>query len=96
MSARPLRRGRTGRAAGSYAAVMRGLADRLLIAGGLLMMVPFFWMLVTSLKTRAEVFGAPPLSLPTGPHWENYARCGTRSGRHLRRLLPQLAQARAR
>ena len=37
------------------------------------MMVPFLWMLITSLKTRAEVFGAPPLSLPTGAHWENYA-----------------------
>ena len=45
-----------------------------LIAGGLVMMVPFFWMLLTSLKTRAEVFGSPPLSLPTGPHWENYER----------------------
>ena len=45
-----------------------------LIAGGLVMMIPFFWMLLTSLKTRAEVFGSPPLSLPTGPHWENYER----------------------
>lgn len=46
----------------------------LLIAGALVMMGPFFWMLVTSLKTRAEVFGSPPLSLPSGPHWENYER----------------------
>ena len=46
----------------------------LLIAGGILMMVPFLWMIITSLKTRAEVFGAPPLSLPTGPHFENYGR----------------------
>ena len=38
------------------------------------MMVPFLWMIVTSLKTRAEVFGAAPLSLPTGAHWENYER----------------------
>jgi multiple sugar transport system permease protein len=45
-----------------------------LVAGALLMMAPFLWMLVTSLKTRAEVFGAAPLSLPTGPHWENYVR----------------------
>jgi ABC-type glycerol-3-phosphate transport system permease component len=51
----------------------RGLLYAVLIAGGLLMMVPFFWMIVTSLKTRAEVFGAPPLSLPSGPHFENYA-----------------------
>ncbi|HEU0245104.1 MAG TPA: carbohydrate ABC transporter permease [Candidatus Limnocylindrales bacterium] len=52
----------------------RTLLYVLLIAGALLMMAPFFWMLVTSLKTRAEVFGAPPLSLPSGPHWENYVR----------------------
>ena len=52
----------------------RTLLYVLLIAGALLMMAPFFWMLVTSLKTRAEVFGAPPLSLPTGAHWENYVR----------------------
>jgi multiple sugar transport system permease protein len=45
-----------------------------LIVGGILMMVPFLWMVVTSLKTRAEVFGAAPLSLPTGAHWENYER----------------------
>jgi ABC-type glycerol-3-phosphate transport system permease component len=37
------------------------------------MMVPFFWMIVTSLKTRAEVFGSAPLSLPSGAHFENYA-----------------------
>jgi ABC-type glycerol-3-phosphate transport system permease component len=43
-----------------------------LISGGLIMMIPFLWMLLTSLKKRSEVFGAPPLSLPSGPHWENY------------------------
>jgi multiple sugar transport system permease protein len=52
----------------------RAAAYLTLIFGGLLMMIPFFWMLLTSLKTRAEVFGAPPLSLPSGPHWENYQR----------------------
>jgi ABC-type glycerol-3-phosphate transport system permease component len=51
----------------------RGLLYAVLIAGGLLMMVPFFWMIVTSLKTRAEVFGSAPLSLPSGAHFENYA-----------------------
>jgi ABC-type glycerol-3-phosphate transport system permease component len=44
----------------------------ILIAGGIVMMIPFLWMVVTSLKTRAEVFGSAPLSLPTGAHWENY------------------------
>ena len=46
----------------------------LLVAGSLLMIAPFLWMIVTSLKTRAEVFGAAPLSLPTGAHFENYER----------------------
>ncbi|MBA2381495.1 MAG: carbohydrate ABC transporter permease [Chloroflexi bacterium] len=37
------------------------------------MMVPFFWMITTSLKTRAEVFAVSPTILPTQPRWENYA-----------------------
>ena len=44
-----------------------------LIAGGLAMMIPFLWMLTTSLKTRSEVFSSSPLSFPTGLHWENYS-----------------------
>jgi multiple sugar transport system permease protein len=43
-----------------------------LIAGGLAMMLPFFWMLITSFKTRSEVFGAAPLGFPSGLHPENY------------------------
>jgi len=43
-----------------------------LISGGLAMMIPFIWMLTTSLKTRAEVFSSAPFSFPTGLHWENY------------------------
>jgi multiple sugar transport system permease protein len=46
----------------------------LLLAGGLVMIAPFLWMVVTSLKTRAEVFGSAPLELPTGVHLDNYAR----------------------
>ncbi len=65
---RPYRRSRSRFIAGRVAAYAT------LIAGGLLMMIPFFWMLLTSLKTRAEVFAAPPLSLPSGPHWDNYER----------------------
>lgn len=43
-----------------------------LIAGATVMMVPFLWMVATSLKTRAEVFTSPPLSFPSGLHFENY------------------------
>jgi multiple sugar transport system permease protein len=45
-----------------------------LIAGGLVMAAPFLWMVVTSLKTRAEVFGSAPLELPSGVHLDNYER----------------------
>jgi len=44
-----------------------------LIAGGVAMMIPFLWMLSTSLKSRSEVFSSAPFSFPTGLHWENYA-----------------------
>ena len=67
-ASRPRRRRRPRVIAGRVAAYAT------LIVGGLLMMIPFFWMFLTSLKTRAEVFGAPPLSLPSGPHWDNYVR----------------------
>lgn len=45
-----------------------------LLAGGFVMIIPFLWMIVTSFKTRAEVFGTAPLELPTGIHLDNYAR----------------------
>jgi multiple sugar transport system permease protein len=61
-------------AAARLRALRRGALIGLLIAGGLLMIAPFLWMIITSLKTRAEVFGAAPLSLPTGLHFENYER----------------------
>jgi len=50
-----------------------GLLIGLLVAGGILMMVPFLWMISTSLKTRAEVFAVSPTLLPANPRWENYA-----------------------
>ncbi len=54
--------------------IRRAILVTLLVAGGLVMMLPFFWMILTSLKTRAEVFGSAPLSLPSGLHLENYGR----------------------
>jgi len=46
----------------------------LLLAGGRVMIAPFLWMVGTSLKTRAEVFGSSPFALPSGIHLDNYAR----------------------
>ena len=52
--------------------VRRGILIGLLVAGGLLMMAPFLWMISTSLKTRAEVFAVPPTLFPKVAQWQNY------------------------
>jgi len=52
--------------------VRRAVLIGLLIAGGLLMIAPFAWMISTSLKTRAEVFVTPPTLIPIVPQWHNY------------------------
>jgi len=43
-----------------------------LVAVSLLSLVPFLWMISTSLKTRAEVFTYPPIVIPEQPQWDNY------------------------
>jgi multiple sugar transport system permease protein len=45
-----------------------------LIVLSLLSLIPFLWMISTSLKTRAEVFTYPPVWIPVQPQWENYLR----------------------
>lgn len=44
-----------------------------LVVGAALMMFPFLWMLLTSLKTFQEVNISPPTILPTDPQWSNYS-----------------------
>jgi raffinose/stachyose/melibiose transport system permease protein len=34
--------------------------------------IPFFFMIITSLKSNADVFGAPPFALPSTLNWANY------------------------
>lgn len=43
-----------------------------LILGSVVMLLPFLWMLSTSLKTPAEVFTFPPIWIPSRLAWENY------------------------
>jgi multiple sugar transport system permease protein len=40
--------------------------------GGLTMIVPFLWMVSTSLKTDAQAFAWPPRVLTWPPQWRNY------------------------
>lgn len=52
----------------------KGITYTLLILGGALFTVPFFWMVTTSLKTMGQVLMFPPIWIPVPPQWQNYAR----------------------
>lgn len=44
-----------------------------LIAGSVVMLLPFAWMLSTSLKEPRQIFTYPPVWIPSPIAWENYA-----------------------
>lgn len=46
----------------------------ILIMVAVFQLFPLVWLFFFSLKNNQEVFNLPPLSLPTNPHWENYAK----------------------
>lgn len=43
-----------------------------LILLGCFFLFPFIWLILTSLKTPAEIFEVPPRIFPDKPQWENY------------------------
>ena len=43
-----------------------------LIALSLFMLVPFYWMVISSLKLNKDVFSVPMKWWPDTMHWENY------------------------
>ncbi len=53
-------------------ALSKGFIYTLLIAGSLLMLLPFLWMISTSLKPANEVMMLPPKWIPSEILWENY------------------------
>ncbi|MHB0856663.1 MAG: carbohydrate ABC transporter permease [Anaerolineae bacterium] len=53
-------------------AIGRGLISLLLGVGALLMIAPFYWMVVTSFKPAEEVLVFPPTWWPQQPTWEPY------------------------
>nr|WP_309100430.1 carbohydrate ABC transporter permease [Fredinandcohnia onubensis] len=55
------------------AAFSKGFIYLILILGSLLMLLPFIWMLSTSLKSSGEVTSMPPIWIPENFKWENYA-----------------------
>lgn len=53
------------------------LSHLLLITLGALFFLPFYWLLLTSLKADAEIFALPPVWLPHRLRWDNYSRAVT-------------------
>ncbi len=54
-------------------AVTRGVITYvLLIAGGLILIIPFAWLISTSLKPPTEVYAFPIKWIPNPPVWDNY------------------------
>ncbi|MBO1752129.1 carbohydrate ABC transporter permease [Actinotalea sp. BY-33] len=54
--------------------VSRVIAYVLLSLGALACLLPFLWMLSTSLKSSTEIFSFEPSLLPEALRWENYVR----------------------
>lgn len=44
---------------------------------GIMLMLPFYWAVVSSLKTAAEVRALPPVWWPPIPQWQNYPEVWT-------------------
>jgi len=49
-----------------------GTIHVLLILGSVFMVVPFFWMFITSIKPAAEILSWPPSFIPKSPTLDNY------------------------
>lgn len=54
------------------AAFSKGFIYLILGLGSILMLLPFIWMISTSLKSPGEVMAMPPIWIPSEFQWENY------------------------
>jgi len=50
----------------------RNLIYQLLLAGAFFMVLPFYWMIATSLKEGTEAMAYPPTWWPRAAQWQNY------------------------
>ncbi len=51
----------------------RLISHLLLASGGLLMLIPFFWLVSSSLKAPHEIYTFPPKWIPDPMRWSNYS-----------------------
>lgn len=54
-------------------AIKRSFPYLILVIGAIIMIFPFFWMVISSLKTAAEVNTAPPTLWPNNLVFQNYS-----------------------
>jgi len=52
----------------------RAVSHVVLIAGAVVMLLPFVWMLSTSVKPADQLFTVPPTWLPRPIQWDNYVK----------------------
>ena len=57
--------------------LFRSLGFLILVVGAISMLVPFTWMVVTSLKPPGEIFLYPPRWIPHEVRWSNYSEALT-------------------
>lgn len=50
------------------------LAQSILVIGAFSMLVPFIWMLLTSLMSKEQIFAYPPIWWPQPIQWDNYSK----------------------
>lgn len=50
----------------------------IVILGAITMLIPFLWMISTSLKTAPETIAVPPIWIPKVLQWGNYVKGGTK------------------
>jgi multiple sugar transport system permease protein len=62
----------------------------MVVLGGLLFVLPFFWMVSTSLKPLNETMTIPPQWWPSSPQWQNYPETISRMGSFGRYLFNTL------
>lgn len=65
----------------------RILQYTLLTVAAAVMVVPFYWMIISSLKTNAEIFAQPIQWWPNPIRWENYRNAWSYPGFDFVRLL---------
>ncbi len=51
----------------------------ILILGAVLTVLPFVWMILSSLKTASEITAIPPTFFPKEPQWSNYVEAWSRA-----------------